>query len=62
VNARRRRIAKHRRRERREREALALYYETLSDEPLFDFDMVDDDDDDYGLFAITFGDPFEVSQ
>jgi hypothetical protein len=60
VNARRRRIAKRRRRERREREALTLYYETLCfEEPMLDFDMVDEtEDDDHELWCITFfGEP-----
>jgi hypothetical protein len=34
---------------------LALYYETLYDEPPFDFHMIDDEDeDDPTLWAITF--------
>ena len=57
VNARRRRIAKHRRRDRRDRARWGrecLFY----DEPMFGFEMIHDEtDDDYGLFFITFGEP-----
>ena len=56
MNPRRRRIAKRRRRDRREREALTLYYATLYDGPLFDLG-IEDDDDDHDLWAITFTDP-----
>ena len=54
VNPRRRRIGKRRRRERREREALSLYYAMLYEEPLFDPGVEPDEDDDHGLWAITF--------
>lgn len=59
MNPRRRRIKRRRRRERREH---ALYLEALAAayDCLFDHDQDDgpEDDDEYGLFFITFGEPF----
>ena len=61
MNPRRRRHGKRRRRERRLQEQLAHVLEALYDDGLYDSFEDDDTDDDYGLFFITFGDPFEVS-
>jgi hypothetical protein len=61
VNPRRRRHGKRRRRERRLQEQLGHVLDDIYYDGLYDSFEDDDTDDDYGLFVITFGDPFEVS-
>ena len=58
MNPRRRRIKRRRRRERREQAAWAL--EALAHAYDFHDSLFEpeDDNDEYGLFFITFGDPF----
>ncbi len=58
VNPRRRRHAKHRRRERRLQEQLGHALKDLYDDSLM-YDGFEDyeTDDDYGLLCITFGEP-----
>jgi hypothetical protein len=61
VNARRRRRAKHRRRERRQEAlyvaALAQLGDIYDDSAVYEGMDNEDEDDDYGLFFITFEEP-----